>query len=84
MSAENKTIEIEPDINTDARLQLQDVISPRYRTLFSPLDINDLHAPAGPGATWLHYRLPPTDAPRQLRLFGAYCLGQLIAVHQRH
>ncbi|WP_275892388.1 hybrid sensor histidine kinase/response regulator [Pseudomonas sp. PDNC002] len=56
--------------DSDARLQLQDVISPRYRTLFSPLDINDLHAPAGPGATWLHYRLPANDTPQQLRLFA--------------
>lgn len=56
--------------DSDARLQLQDVISPRYRTLFSPLDINDLHAPAGPGATWLHFRLPANDEPQQLRLFA--------------
>ncbi|WP_425327372.1 response regulator [Pseudomonas nitroreducens] len=56
--------------DSDARLQLQDVISPRYRTLFSPLDINDLHAPAGPGATWLHFRLPASDEPQQLRLFA--------------
>lgn len=56
--------------DSDARLQLQDVISPRYRTLFSPLEISDLHAPAGPGATWLHYRLPANDEPQQLRLFA--------------
>lgn len=56
--------------DSDARLQLQDVISPRYRTLFSPLDIGDLHAPAGPGATWLHYRLPASEEPLQLRLFA--------------
>ncbi|MFZ5957066.1 response regulator [Pseudomonas knackmussii] len=54
----------------DGQLQLQDVISPRLRPLFSPLAIEDLHAPAGPGATWLHYRLQPSDTPRQLRLFA--------------
>ena len=54
----------------EGRLQLQDVLSARLRPLFSPLDIEDLHAPAGPGAIWLHYRLPASDAPRQLRLFS--------------
>uniref|UniRef100_UPI0035AF3241 hybrid sensor histidine kinase/response regulator n=1 Tax=Pseudomonas panipatensis TaxID=428992 RepID=UPI0035AF3241 len=54
----------------EGQLQLQDILSARLRPLFSHLEIDDLHAPAGPGATWLHYRLPPTDAPRQLRLFA--------------
>lgn len=56
--------------DSEARLQLQDIISPRYRTLFSPLDITDLHAPASPGATWLHYHLPASENPQQLRLFA--------------
>ncbi len=56
--------------DSDARLQLQDILSPRYSTLFSPLDIDDLHAPAGPGATWLHYRLPVSESPQQLRVFA--------------
>lgn len=54
----------------EGRLQLQDILSPRLRPLFSPLDIQDLHAPAGLGAIWLHYRLPPSETPRQLRLFA--------------
>lgn len=56
--------------DSEARLQLQDIISPRYRTLFSSVDINDLHAPAGLGATWLHRSLPASDTPQQLRLFA--------------
>jgi len=56
--------------DSDARLQLQDILSPRYSILFSPLAINDLHAPASPGATWLHYRLPASETPQQLRLFA--------------
>ncbi len=56
--------------DSDARLQLQDILSPRYSTLFSPFAINDLHAPAGPGAIWLHYHLPVSETPQQLRLFA--------------
>ncbi|MCY1511386.1 Sensor histidine kinase RcsC [compost metagenome] len=55
----------------EGRLQLHDVTAPRFHPLFSPLaDIEDVHAPAGAGAIWLHYHLPPAEGPRQLRVFA--------------
>ncbi|MBJ9974733.1 response regulator [Pseudomonas sp. S75] len=57
-------------LDEQANLQLSDVRSERYRSQFSPVELEALDA-AEPGqALWLHYRLEPGEQARVLRIFA--------------
>ncbi|MGH8353288.1 MAG: 7TM-DISM domain-containing protein, partial [Pseudomonas sp.] len=59
-------------LDTEASLQLDDIRSPRYLPQFSPIELDQLYAPGGHNALWLHYRLPPAEQERLLRVFAPY------------
>jgi len=57
-------------LDEQANLQLSDVRSERYRSQFSPIQLNQLNAASPDQALWLHYRLEPGQHEQLLRVFA--------------
>jgi len=60
----------------EARLQLDDVRSPRQAARFIPTQLDDLYTPGKQSALWLHHRLPANSEAQLLRVFAPF-LGYL-------
>ena len=59
-------------LDTEANLQLDDIRSPHYLPQFTPIALDQLYAPGGHNALWLHYRLQPGEQEQLLRVFAPY------------